>query len=267
MSVAPDSMARHLRRVYFACRYGQLHVRTAFPPTGGFDEQPPLICLHEMPRSSRSFVPFINELALNRSVYACDTPGFGESDPVTSGISIENYAAAIDDVIRSLRLRSVDVLGVGLGAAIAGALSLMDNSPVRRLVMVHPPLIHSDDDYRWLTPKADGSHLMTLWSRSARGRGPTESPDGLTHALADELHAGVEGDQALAAMAAWVKSGRLSSVRAPTLVLGAINELADVNRAVLPMGALTEELPTLSRGLSGLTPVALGASLRRFLDR
>jgi hypothetical protein len=40
-----------------------------------------------------------------------------------------------------------------------------------------------------------------------------------------------------------------------------------VNRAALPMGALTEELPTLSRGLSGLTPAALGASLRRFLDR
>jgi pimeloyl-ACP methyl ester carboxylesterase len=260
-------MVRHLRRVYFPCRYGQLHVRTAFPPTGGFDEQPPLICLHEMPRSSRSFIPFISELALNRSVYACDTPGFGESDPVTGGISIENYAAAIDDVIRGLRLRSVDVLGVGLGAAIAAALALIDTSPVRRVIMVHPPLMHSDDDYRWLNPKADGSHLMTLWRRSALGRGPTESPDSLTYALADELHAGLEGDQALAAMAVWVKSGRLSAVKAPTLVLGATNELANVNRSALPMGALTEELPALSRGLSGLTPAALGTSLRRFLDR
>jgi Tol biopolymer transport system component len=29
------------RRAYFDCRFGQLHVRTAFPTTGGFDEMHP----------------------------------------------------------------------------------------------------------------------------------------------------------------------------------------------------------------------------------
>ncbi len=267
MSLLAEVTTRNLRRVYFSCRHGQLHVRTAFPSTGGFDEQPPLICLHEMPRSSRSFLPFINNLSANRSIYACDIPGFGESDPLQGTISIENYASAIDDLIRGLRLRTVDVLGVGMGAAIAAELALVEASSVRRLVMIHPPMNQAGDDYRWLNAKADGSHLLKLWYRSTVGRGSAESPDSLTSGLADELHAGLEGDRALTAMAAWVRSGRLSTVKAATLVLGATNELADVKQTALPMGALTEELPTLSRGLSGLTPGALDASLRRFLDR
>ena len=43
------------RRAYFDCRFGQLHVRTAFPATGGFDEQVTLFCLHADQSSSRVF--------------------------------------------------------------------------------------------------------------------------------------------------------------------------------------------------------------------
>ena len=69
------------RRAYFDCKFGQLHVRTAFPTTGGFDEQVTLFCLHRHRASSRTFSRFLPELADVRSVYAPDLPGFGESDP------------------------------------------------------------------------------------------------------------------------------------------------------------------------------------------
>ena len=35
----------HLRKMYVDCRYGQLHVHTAFPSSGGFDELTPLVCV------------------------------------------------------------------------------------------------------------------------------------------------------------------------------------------------------------------------------
>ena len=69
------------RRAYFDFKFGQLHVRTAFPTTGGFDEEVTLICVHPIDASSRTFTRFLIELADVRSVYAPDLPGCGESDP------------------------------------------------------------------------------------------------------------------------------------------------------------------------------------------
>jgi len=143
-------MAKHLRssvvaaagvrtrRAYFDCRYGQLHVRTAFPATGGFDEQMTLCCLHGSESSSRMFVRFLPDMAALRSVYAPDLPGHGESDPSPSG-SIAEGAAAVIDLAAGLRLRQMDILGVGSGAAVA--LELAGSSPelVRRLVLLRVP--------------------------------------------------------------------------------------------------------------------------------
>src|ERR1700744_2743508 len=76
------------RRAYFDCKFGQLHVRTAFPATGGFDEGVTLICLHHNEDTSRTFARFLPEIADDRSVYAPDLPGCGESDPAP----VLNYA-------------------------------------------------------------------------------------------------------------------------------------------------------------------------------
>src|SRR6202165_6114131 len=73
------------RRAYFDCKFGQLHVRTAFPTTGGFDEEVTLFCLHLKDGSSRTFSRFLPELADMRSVYAPDLPGYGESDSSPAG--------------------------------------------------------------------------------------------------------------------------------------------------------------------------------------
>src|ERR1700761_473622 len=76
-SVLPQTTVR-TRRAYFDFKYGQLHVRTAFPGTGGCDEQVTLFFLHSRESSSRSFMRFLPEIAAERSVYAPDLPGFGE---------------------------------------------------------------------------------------------------------------------------------------------------------------------------------------------
>lgn len=126
------------RRAYFDCRYGQLNVRTAFPATGGFDEQATLCCLHASDSSSRSFARFLPEMAATRSVYAPDLPGHGESDPAPSA-SAADAALAVVDLAQGLRLRQMDLLGAGFGAAVALELGATRPDLVRRLVLLRAP--------------------------------------------------------------------------------------------------------------------------------
>jgi pimeloyl-ACP methyl ester carboxylesterase len=153
------------RRAYFDCRYGQLHVRTAFPATGGFDEQVTLCCLHAADGSSRWFAKFLPEMAVARSVYAPDLPGHGESDAAPTGSATE-AAQAVGDLAAGLRLRQMDLLGAGLGAGAALELAAARPELVRRLVLLRvlpmdrvPPVrqpclvlrirLGSSDDTEW----------------------------------------------------------------------------------------------------------------------
>src|ERR1700674_3346794 len=126
------------RRAYFDSKFGQLHVRTAFPTTGGFDEQVTLFCLHPIDASSRTFSRFLPELADVRSVYAPDLPGYGESDSSPTR-SIADAATSISDLANDLRLRQIDLLGVQYGAEIALELAAARPELVRRLVLAGVP--------------------------------------------------------------------------------------------------------------------------------
>lgn len=140
--VAVPCRAVRTRRAYFDCQYGQLHVRTAFPATGGFDEQVTLFCLHPSEGSSRTFGRFLPEIAEQRSAYAPDLPGFGESDAPPDGAPSLGYAEAarvISSLASDLRLRRIDLFGVGFGAAVALELGAARADLVRRLVLMRVP--------------------------------------------------------------------------------------------------------------------------------
>ncbi len=127
------------RRAYFDFKHGQLHVRTAFPTTGGFDEQVTLFCLHGSHGSSRAFARLLPLIADVRSVYAPDLPGWGESDPSPNG-TIGEAAEAVSDLAADLRLRQIDLLGIQSGAAAALELAAAKPELVRRLVLVGIPI-------------------------------------------------------------------------------------------------------------------------------
>lgn len=135
-----QAAAVRTRRAYFDCRFGQLHVRTAFPTTGGFDEGITLFCLHPGNASSRTYQRFLPEIADDRSVYAPDLPGCGESDPAPS-MDLKDAAAAVADLAMDLRLRQIDVLGFRFGAGVALELAVARPELVRRLVLAAAPPI------------------------------------------------------------------------------------------------------------------------------
>lgn len=127
-----------LRRAYFECRYGQLHVHNAMPAGGGFDEGTPLLCLHAQGQTGRQFSALMREVGRDRSVYSPDLPGSGESDGPLDPASVEEAAAAMGDFLQDLRLRLCDVIGTGFGAQVAIELARTRPQQVRRLALDGP---------------------------------------------------------------------------------------------------------------------------------
>ena len=266
----PERPIVNLRRAYFECRYGQLHVRTSFPSTGGFDEHTPLVCLHEQPRSSRTFGALLPEIGTDRSVYACDTPGCGESDPPATAPSIADYAGAIGDFLDALRLREADVFGVGAGAAIAAELAIARPRGVRRLVLAAVPLATAAApglEPRPVAPAADGSHLLAEWRRSIATRGPGESLAALAAGFADELRNGPNAAWGESATAAWPGAARLPLVTQRVLLLQPRDSAAAVAPAArLLRASAIEDLADLGPGYLATAATTVAARVRRFLD-
>jgi len=152
MSLEPESP--RLRRAYFECRYGQLHVHNAIPAGGGFDEQTTLICLHSSSSTGRSFLELSRLLGNSRSIYSPDTPGCGESDGPPKALDIAGYAAAIGDFLDSMRFRQVDLLGAHSGAAVAAEIAIARPKMVRKVVMIGAPVLDETErkTHRDLSP-------------------------------------------------------------------------------------------------------------------
>jgi pimeloyl-ACP methyl ester carboxylesterase len=128
-----------LRRAYFECRHGQLHVHNAIPVGGGFDELTTLICLHGSLSTGRTFLELSRRLGGGRSIYSPDLPGCGESDAATDRLTIAGYADAIGDFLDSMRFRQIDLLGLGAGAAVAVEIAIARPKLVRKACLLADP--------------------------------------------------------------------------------------------------------------------------------
>ena len=131
----PASAPARLRRMYIDCRYGQLHLTTAYPASGGFDEASPILFLHAEDGSGADFNRCAALLGSDRSIYAPDLPGSGASDAPKGRMAVAGLALAVVDLLDNLRLRRVDLVACGRGALIAFELAATRPSEVRRLVV------------------------------------------------------------------------------------------------------------------------------------
>jgi pimeloyl-ACP methyl ester carboxylesterase len=129
-----------VRRGYFECRFGQLHLHNSMPPGGGFEEGTALLCIQGASGTGRVFAPFMALACRDRSGYAPDLPGLGESDPTGASPTVAEYAAALGDFIDTMRLRRLDVLSCRGGAFIAAELALARPEQIGRVVMVSVPV-------------------------------------------------------------------------------------------------------------------------------
>ena len=132
-------MTIHLRKMYVDCRFGQLHMHTAFPSSGGFDELTPLVCVAPPSQTGRTYRPVLRDLGRDRSVYAPDLPGSGESDAPDHAPTVADFAGACADLLDSLRLKQVDVLAYQAGSLTAIEFALSRPQQVRRVALIGVP--------------------------------------------------------------------------------------------------------------------------------
>lgn len=137
-SKSPDQSrsAPRLRRAYYDCRYGQLHVHNAIPGGGGFDELTSVICLHGPGETGRYFMPLLRALGEARSVYALDLPGCGESDPSPGATLVDAALHAVVDFVDSMRIRAFDLVARSELLPVARKLLETRAQAVRRVVVL-----------------------------------------------------------------------------------------------------------------------------------
>ncbi|MCC6171016.1 MAG: alpha/beta hydrolase [Gammaproteobacteria bacterium] len=242
----PDPLARARReetRGYVNLLHGQVHVRR-FGAGGG---SRPVLLLHECPGSSSGLRDLAAALAVDRTVYAIDLPGIGESDPLPAP-DVAHYATALTQFLDALGLTQVDVVAEFTAVPFAVELARTAANRVHALCFDGAWLpAAAERRALWrqycppLPPRADGTHLLSLWhrlrdqelswpwyERSATGIRRREAPlDGrrLTAIVTDlALQPANYGDAALAALDYDLKSA-LDAVVQPVLLL---EDAADV---------------------------------------
>lgn len=262
-----------VRRGYFECRHGQLHVHNAIPPGGGFEEGTALLCLHQSPMSGSTFLRLLPLMGRDRSVYAPDLPGYGQSDPPPARPGIGDYAAAIGDFLDSMRFRQIDVLGYHTGSLVATELAIARPQQIRRVVLVGVPVLTEADReaFRrapWPVPSAeDGSHLMTEWRRTLEWRGPGVTLEMLARSFAEKLHNGPNAHWGAAAVMQYAARERLPQITQPVLVLRPKDDLWEATlrvRELLPRARMAD-LPAHGHGLFEAAPEAVAEAMREFL--
>lgn len=80
---------------------------------------PPLLLIHGLGSSWRSWRPILAPLEEQREVVAVDLPGFGDTPPLAGEVSIATLADALCDFLSEHELDGIDVAGSSMGARLA----------------------------------------------------------------------------------------------------------------------------------------------------
>jgi pimeloyl-ACP methyl ester carboxylesterase len=257
---------------YIDCRFGQLHVRRAGPaePTA----RAPLILFHMSPYSGVIYENLMAELGRDRVVIAVDTPGFGNSDAPPTPPTIQEYAAAVGDMLDALKLRGVDVMGYHTGSKIALELCLQRPAQVCKIIMISAAIWTDEElaEHRAQFAKTeltdDGSHLVKWWTAvnhwSMKGRTAAQKAETF---YARIMRPGISwwGHQAAFN---YSTADALKSIDNQILILNPQDDLWSFTpraKAHLKNGRI-HDLPGWSHGFLDMKVAETAALLRDFLD-
>lgn len=134
---------------------------------------PPLLMVHQSPRSSAEYNPLIERWSRHFSIIAPDTPGFGESQPLPHDRpECEDYADAVVALLDALGLPQVAAYGFHSGAIIL--VTAARRHPARfsgiacggYAVWTEAEKADFGASYTPpFLPQAQGEHLAWLWGR------------------------------------------------------------------------------------------------------
>jgi pimeloyl-ACP methyl ester carboxylesterase len=201
---------------------------------------PNIVLLHDSPRSSRLHVPLMKMLASRFRVYALDTPGYGNSDPLDiEAPTIPDFAEALGTALDALGLSGAPIYATHTSAKIALALAVRGGRmPMLLLDGLSIPDQPADDAFiaaymRPFAPEPTGAWLAAEWSRTRdmlrwfpwfsctpnhRIAAEPPSAEWLEDYGIDLFSAGPHYADAYTAAMRWSPMDDLLAVRVPTIV-------------------------------------------------
>jgi pimeloyl-ACP methyl ester carboxylesterase len=213
-----------MRRAFVQVRDGEIH----YAEEG---DGPPVLLLHQTPRSWDEYRDVLPILGQRYRAIAMDTIGFGDSSRAPWPGSIERYASVAAQFLNALEIERAAVVGHHTGGVIAFELAASRPELVEALVLSSTPLV--DAEFRRARAELgrpvvdgadtvdDGSHLVALW-QGRSGFYPEGRPDLLERFVRDALKAGLpathEGHRAVAE---YGMDDKLDAIRVPVLLIGA----------------------------------------------
>lgn len=109
----------------------------------------PLLLIHGLGGTWRSWEPVLDDLAARREVIAVDLPGFGETPPLQGEVSIATLTDAVESFIKEQGLDGVDIVGSSMGARMV--LELARRGVGGNAVALDPGGFWSDGELRFFS--------------------------------------------------------------------------------------------------------------------
>jgi pimeloyl-ACP methyl ester carboxylesterase len=230
-----------IRKGFAFAGHGWVHYRVA-------GSGPPVVLLHDSPRSSVLHLPQLEHFADEFTVIALDTPGYGCSDPLPREPrpEIQDFAAALERTLTALGIERCPIYGFHTSSKIV--LEFAVRHPQRLTLAIMdglnlPPGGPSESFIeRYMQPfevTADGCHLATAWTRArdlhrffpwfdttAKSRLPLALPtaEHLHEYVVDLLMAGAHYSSAYSAAMRYLALPRLATLRAPSVFMCRAND-------------------------------------------
>jgi pimeloyl-ACP methyl ester carboxylesterase len=227
----------HCRKAYADLENGQAHYRIARPTAAA--TAPPVVCLHMMPKNSRSFATILPHLARQRLALAPDFPAHGASDPLPEPASIAGYVDWLWSLLDTLDLQQpLDFVGCHTGSMVAVAATLARPAAVRRLINISAPVFSEEQlaqmrsFFAPIPLDEQGTRFTTMWERILRFRGPGMSLQMAAASLSDNLLAGEDYEEGHRAAFDYAPqyARDLGRLEHPLLVMNVADDLFEVTR-------------------------------------
>jgi pimeloyl-ACP methyl ester carboxylesterase len=199
-----------MERHFVKTSLGQVHVVGAGQGAG-----PPVVLMHQTPRSTDEFAEVIPLVAMRHRVLAIDNPGYGCSDHPEEQPSVEQYCEVILEVLDHFEAQSAHLVGHHTGAILAVEIAAARPDRVAKIVLSGP--VYMDEESRrelgkvfvqWHV-RADGSHLTEKWEKFSQW---TATPKLVHRILKDLLRAGETSEFGHFGRRFWFSAPRIRSV-------------------------------------------------------
>lgn len=155
------------RRGFVNTAHGQVHYRAA-------GSGPPVVLLHDSPRSSAMHSELIRRLGEHFTAIAIDTPGYGRSTPLPASPQpeIADFARAISSALDALGITRCSLYGYHTSSKIVLEMAVARPELLNGAILdgLSLPLAPPEPDFiarymRPFEPSDDGSHLAREWTR------------------------------------------------------------------------------------------------------